>query len=341
VEELTAATPHSSHSLVVASAAARRDDLLTLDQAVALWLDTKAKRSGSLRTLGAYRETLGAFRARLQALGLDLDSEERKVALVAQAFADARDPLHSRHAAQSVTPGTYNQRLAVISSFYYFVRRRRVLALTNPIEMLERRKDETYASARPLDPRQVTRQMAAIDRDSLGGVRDYALLSVALYTGKRLAELARLTWGDLELVGGVVTLTFHGKGGKTLREELSREVGDALLRWLYRWYGVGVGRLPADAPLWVSLAPNGRRGAGHHLTARAISDVCKKRLGTSKVHALRHTYAAAMEAVGAPVSEIQARLGHSSLSTTGRYLAKLRSPKNPHGDDLALMLGLK
>lgn len=317
-------------------------DRLTFDQMVALWLDAKTRRTGSQRTADAYRETMSAFRARLQAFGLDLDGEEQKVALVAQGYADARDPLRSRRRDLPVAPGTFNQRLAIISSFYLFARRRRYLTLTNPVETLERRPDDSYASARPLDTREVARRVAAIDTDSLSGTRDYALLAVALYTGRRLTELAHLTWGAVEINGGVVTLTFqHAKGGKTLRDELSRDVGDALLRWLYRWYGAGVGRLAPEAPLWVSLAPNGRRTAGHQLTARAISDVCKKRLGTSKVHALRHTWAHAMEAVGAPMSEIQARLGHSSLQTTGRYLAKMRGAKNSHGEDLALMLGLR
>lgn len=340
VDELTSLTLPSSQSLVVAPVAPR-DDCLTLDQAVAIWLDTKAKRSGSRRTFTAYRDSMNAFRDRLHAAGLDLDSDERLVATAAQLFAEERDPARTRRPGFDVSAGTFNQRLACISSFYIFVRRRRYLALTNPIEMVERRADEDYASARPLDTREVTKRMSAIDRETLDGLRDYALLGVALYTGRRLSELARLTWGDVELASGSVTLTFHGKGGKTLRDELSREVGDALLRWLYRWYGASVGRLPTDAPLWVSLAPNGRAKLGHQLTARAISDVCKKRLGTSKVHALRHTWAHAMEAVGAPMSEIQARLGHSSLQTTGRYLAKMRSPKNTHGDDLALILGLK
>ena len=41
------------------------------------------------------------------------------------------------------------------------------------------------------------------------------------------------------------------------------------------------------------------------------------------MHALRHTFAKAMEDSGAKVSKIQARLGHSILATMGRYLAAL------------------
>jgi integrase len=48
-----------------------------------------------------------------------------------------------------------------------------------------------------------------------------------------------------------------------------------------------------------------------------------------------------MEQIGAPVSEIQARLGHKSLATTGRYLASLKRAENRHGDQLAALFGIE
>lgn len=326
-----------TQSLVVAAG----EDQPSLDFMVSAWLYTKASRTESAATEQAYAQAMATFRAMLQAQGLDLDSaDERKVALTAQAFAEMRDPARTRRPGQKVTAGTFNQRLAILSSFYEFARKRRYLTRLNPIETLDRKPDQAYQSAQPLDAREIATSLATIDRETLDGMRDYALLVVGLSTGRRLSELATLRWGSIEIAGGVVTLTFpKAKGAKVMRDKLTRPVGDALLRWMYRWYGAGVGQLPADAPVWVALERNSR---GHTLTARAISDVCKKRLGkTVKMHALRHTFAHVMEAVGASPSEIQARLGHSSLSTTGRYLAALRSAENPHADQVAAMLGIK
>ncbi len=59
------------------------------------------------------------------------------------------------------------------------------------------------------------------------------------------------------------------------------------------------------------------------------------------MHALRHTFAKAMEDSGAKVSEIQARLGHSSLATTGRYLAALSQADNAHTDALVGLFGIE
>lgn len=66
------------------------------------------------------------------------------------------------------------------------------------------------------------------------------------------------------------------------------------------------------------------------LSLRAIATICAARLGTSKVHALRHTFAGGLENAGARVSEIQARLDHEDLGTTGRYLAQLQQGENHH-----------
>jgi integrase len=63
------------------------------------------------------------------------------------------------------------------------------------------------------------------------------------------------------------------------------------------------------------------------------------------VHALRHTFARAIKDAGAKVFEIQARLGHDSLATTGRYLAgrylaTLHLANNPHAGRLVALFGL-
>lgn len=308
----------------------------SLALAIAAWLDAKGKRSDSAKTLRAYGDTLASFRAACQRVGLDLDAGDvRALALVAQGWAG-----QAKTDGRPVTPATYNQRLAIISSFYTFARRRGLLDSENPAAMVERRPVQSYAAAAPLDAGDVAARMAAIDRTTPAGMRDYALLAVALQTGRRLSELAGLRWGHIRLDGGRVALTWpHAKGGKVMRDTLPAPVGEALLRWLHAAYGGQLGpALAPDAPVWISLARNASRGRA--LGIQSIADVCEKRLGTSKVHATRHTFAHAMETVGAKVSDIQARLGHASLQTTGRYLAALRSAENAHADDLAALFGM-
>ena len=95
-----------------------------------------------------------------------------------------------------------------------------------------------------------------------------------------------------------------------------------------------------ERPIWISLAT--RNGTfGHPLSIRAIAFINEQRLGASKVHTLRHTFARGLEDAGAKVSEIQARLGHADLGTTGRYLAQLHAGENPHLARLSHLYGLE
>ncbi len=47
-----------------------------------------------------------------------------------------------------------------------------------------------------------------------------------------------------------------------------------------------------------------------------------------------------MKEAGASLSEIAARLGHSNLSTTSRYMTRLHSDENPYVSKISNMLGI-
>lgn len=81
--------------------------------------------------------------------------------------------------------------------------------------------------------------------------------------------------------------------------------------------------------------------AGQPITPQAIADSCRQRLGVSKVHTLRHTFARTMEQQGAPISEIQRRLGHKNIATTSLYLQALGCEENPFAVELKQLLGVE
>jgi integrase len=86
--------------------------------------------------------------------------------------------------------------------------------------------------------------------------------------------------------------------------------------------------------------PGNQRHARQAAVDGAIEQICQDGLGTGKAHFLRHSFARALEDADAKVPEIQSRLGHESLATTGRYLAALHADENPHADALAALFGL-
>lgn len=310
-----------------------------LDVIVLGWLNAKFHRSKSERTRQSYQNTINQFRAALQHEGLDLDKKSDQeliaISLIAQAFASfsARG--------KEVSTSTYNLRLSIISSFYEYAIKRRLLSV-NPITGMERAKVEAYASAQPLHASAATEALGKIDRNTLVGKRDYALLAILLQTGRRLNEVVSLQLKNLVSQDGKVTLEFeHCKGGKIMYDTLPLSVSYALIHWIKAYYGesMALGNKADMRPVWVVLIAN-EKIYGHPLGAQSVADICKKHLGTSKVHTTRHTWAKSMEDVGAPVSDIQRRLGHESLATTGRYLQSLKRADNPYADKLAAHLGI-
>jgi site-specific recombinase XerD len=320
VIEMVTPQPHEGAPLVQHAAS-------PIELAIVAWLHAKYHRTKSEKTLTAYRTTLASYRAVVQAAGLDLDGDGAALALLAQQWAALGD----------VAPSTHNHRLAVVSSFYRYAITQQLLPGENPIERVDRAPVQAYAHAQPIRSADVRTRLKRIPHTTLTGMRDYALLAVALQTGRRLSELVGLRWRAVHAEHERVTLTWErAKGGKVLRDTLPAPVSRAVLRYLHALYGAHLDRLPSDAPIWVSLSRRNHRAA---LGVQSVADICARWLGTSKVHALRHTFARTMEDQGAKVSDIQQRLGHRSLATTGLYLAALASADNQHADALAGAFG--
>jgi integrase len=305
----------------------------------AAWIAATFARSHSQRSETVYSVTFHSFVQRLLRLGLRLDGDPAAVADVAQQWA------HTPHHGSGNPPAasTVAQRLAIISSFYRFAIRRGHFAGPNPMDRLDRPKVERYANARALDFATVRKRFAAIDRSTPEGLRDYALLTLAMHTGRRSAELAALEWGDVEVLdGGRVLIRWKRlKGGKSATDELDPVAGAALIAWMNIAYGPFFARALVDPgkPLWLSFARDLQTGERRRLSPRSIAYICNKRMGTPRVHDLRHTFAAAMEEAGAKISEIQAYLGHASIATTGVYLQKIRPQGNPYSGKVSALLG--
>lgn len=315
----------------------------SMDQVIRIWIQEKANRTRSVETERAYTSRLEEFRTVLLVAGLDLDSDPQLVAVAAQGWADHTDRVDDHGRPIPVAPATYNQRLAILSSFYRMAIKRGVLT-ANPIATIDRRPAEDYAEVKTLDRDMLRAQLEQIDRSTLSGMRDYALVGVLLTTGRRRAEVQAMRWKSLQIASQEITIEFRRtKGGKSMRDTLSPGVGQALMHWLHAFYGPQLGGLAPDAPIWVSLATNSHgkplSSYGKPLNARTLNKICAARLGVSKVHSLRHTFADAMEESGAKLTEIRDRLGHSNSATTDKYLQKLRRAKNRHGEQIARMFG--
>jgi integrase/recombinase XerD len=143
--------------------------------------------------------------------------------------------------------------------------------------------------------------------------RERVLLMATYGGGLRVSEVVALRPTDLDAERGVIRVE-QGKGKKdrytVLAERLVREVGQ-----YYRVYG--------QPEHWVFLQ---RADATRHMdaaSAQKIYTTAKRRAGIEKVggiHAMRHAFATHSLEAGVDLATLGRMLGHTSVSTTMRYL---------------------
>jgi integrase/recombinase XerD len=274
------------------------------------------QRQASSHTIASYRDT---FRLLLQFAQQQIGRPPTKLTIedLEPGFLGAF--LHHLEKDRGICARSRNVRLAAIHSFFRYVAlnepaycalAQRVLAI--PSKRFDRRPIEYLT--RP----EVEALLAAPDRATWGGRRDYSLLLTAAQTGLRVSELIGLRCEDVALgTGGSVRC--RGKGRKERSTPLRKDLLVALRAWL-RERAAG----PAD-----SLFPNARGGPlsrdgveyllGRH--AATAAQHCPS-LKTKRVspHVLRHTAAMDLLQAGVDRAVIALWLGHETLNTVQAYL---------------------
>jgi len=195
----------------------------------------------------------------------------------------------------------------------------------------------------PSEHETVEQGLLSINRGTLQGLRDYAILAVALATGRRAHELVTLRLEHMKITGGKkeqrVMLTFaHCKGNKQMRDKLDVETSAVLLDYLHAQHGKNLLRVPGDTPLWLSYS---RQNYGAAISTRTLANICEEHMDTSKVHALRHTFAVGMMKSGAPITDLAARLGHTDIKITHTYAKEIMGDENPYSEKLTARFGIK
>lgn len=169
------------------------------------------------------------------------------------------------------------------------------------------------------EPELVERLLAAVDRSSPKGRRDYAILLLASRLGMRLGDIKGLTLDHLHWSTSTIELV-QSKTGEPLVLPLIEEVGAALIDYLRS------GRPPVEhRHLFTNLTPpfepicqNDRL----HRVVRYWRDLAGIKFRAPQrqgLHSLRHTLATRLLAAQTPFPVISAVLGHASPATTFIY----------------------
>ena len=147
--------------------------------------------------------------------------------------------------------------------------------------------------------------------------RDRVFLTVVYACGLRLDEARHLQTGDIDAARGQLRVR-RGKGAKERVLPLPR----SLLEQLRRMWREERARLPGhDSPWLFQGVRPGRplsKGTAQNIYLRAVAAAGIRR--KRGIHTLRHSFATHLLEGSVEITAVQRLLGHTSLTTTARYL---------------------
>jgi len=164
-----------------------------------------------------------------------------------------------------------------------------------------------------LEPERLRLLLAAPDRRTTTGRRDYAVLLLLARLGLRAGEVARLGLDDIDWRVG--ELTVLGKGDRGERLPLPVDVGAAIAAYLRR----GRPGTAQDRSVFVRVHAPHRTLTTGGVTMIVFDAAQRAGLGRIYAHRLRHTAATAMLRAGSPLSEVGQVLRHRSPLSTAIY----------------------
>lgn len=275
-----------------------------------------AQRKASPHTIASYRDT---FRLLLQFAEKQLAKAPSRLTMedlnapFLGAFLDHLEGSRANGARSR------NLRLTAIRSFFRFAALetpqhsgliQRVLVIPN--------KRQPRPLVGFLTRPEIDAMLAAPDRNTWLGRRDYTLLLTAVQTGLRLTEITSIRQRDVSLVTGA-HVRCQGKGRKERCTPLTKTTATVLTAWIREQGADGTrilfpsmrgGRLSADAV--------------QHLVAKyaAVAQQTCPSLTDRRIspHVLRHTTAMELMQAGVDRTLIALWLGHESVETTQIYL---------------------
>lgn len=199
-----------------------------------------------------------------------------------------------------------------------------------------------------LGANQLKQILGAMERNTLEGKRDYAIMALMSVGGLRTIEVSRANIEDIMVLGDFTVLYVQGKGKKDRTEfvKLPVPVLEAINEYLSerekqvkcekrKKYeqrerrnnmcdeNDGNNKSDLTEPLFVSA---GNRNKNGRLTTRTISGIAKRAMRNAgfdskrlSAHSLRHSAVTLSLLAGADLAEVQAFARHSSITTTQIY----------------------
>ena len=188
------------------------------------------------------------------------------------------------------------------------------------IKVIKERKYSRLPAGRALSYMESARFLAAIDRSTAKGCRDYALGALFLGCGVRRSEATFAELDNYDPDEGMMRII--GKGNKERMIYLPEAAKAAVNEWIDKFRGY------ASGPLFCRIFRNGTIQTTKPMDPRSVGAIMKARMeeaaGTEKAkhfstHDFRRTFATRLLSDNVDIAIVQKLMGHANISTTASY----------------------
>jgi site-specific recombinase XerD len=212
-----------------------------------------------------------------------------------------------------------NMRLSAIRSFFRLVALREPASIgivTRVLAMPMKREDRKLIGY--LTRTEMQALLAASDRSTRAGRRDYALLLTLYNSGARVSEVTALK-RDQVCFGASTFLQLIGKGRKERSVPLWPDTVQVLKAW-FAELGDDAGPIAFPNARGKALSREGVDYLLKHAMQRAMPTCPSLATKHLTPHVVRHTTAMHLLQAGVDIATIALWLGHESIETTHMYL---------------------
>ena len=233
---------------------------------------------------------------------------------------------------KDMLPATKLRKLVILRSFFNFLVGIELIK-KNPADSIRLPKVDDNKQVRYLNYEQA-KELLNFIRNSKGNpevkLRDIACINLALRSGLRISEIHFLNISSIVDKGDYYRINVTGKGNKSRNVDSSKGIG--IIEPVLEYLKFRNAPKEGDYPVFVSIKKGfGKNRTDNRMPVSTIFQRLKiwsRKLGLNiHFHGLRSSFSLAVHN-NCDIESLRLTLGHSDLSTTGRYLRKIGNPRN-------------
>ncbi|MDX2215495.1 MAG: tyrosine-type recombinase/integrase [Oculatellaceae cyanobacterium bins.114] len=222
---------------------------------------------------------------------------------------------------RNLAEATINRRLAAIKSLVKFAQK--VDKCQWSLEEIDGEKVQHYRDTSGVERDIYSQILSSVDRSSLLGLRNYAILILLWSNALRRGELVKCDVKDFDQQGARLQILGKGRGTQAEWVSLNSGTVDAIAQWLAARFQPSPFTLHPSDPLFISLSNN---SPGKRITGNAIYNLVVEASVAAGVqkhlspHRIRHSsVTAALDATGGDVRRVKKLSRHKRIETLMVY----------------------